>query len=61
MCNWSHKKGHIGADCWTRKKKQPDTSVAELAEEDDEKYDILYVIDRSVGNKDIWIINSRCS
>ena len=32
VCYWCHKKGHIRANCWTRKKKQPGTSVVELAE-----------------------------
>jgi len=52
MCNWYHKKRQIRADCWTRNKKQPDTSVAELAERDEEKCDVLSVTDRSVDNKD---------
>ena len=34
VCNQYHKKGFIIADCQTRKKKQPDTSVTELTERD---------------------------
>jgi len=41
----------------TRRKKQPVTSVAELAKGDEEKRDILFVTDRLVSNKDIWIID----
>ena len=51
VCNWCHKKGNVSADCWTRKKKQSDTSVVELIE-GDEKSNVLSVTDRSVGNKD---------
>jgi len=61
VCNWCHKKWHIRADCWTRKKKQPITSVAELAEGDEEKCDVLSVTDRSVGNKNRWMIDSEYS
>ena len=61
VCNWCHKKGHIRADCWTRKKNQLDTSVTELAEGDEEMCDILSVTDRLVGNKDRWIIDFGCS
>jgi len=50
-------KGHIKTDCWTRKKKQLDTSVIELAEENKEKSDVLSVTNKSVGNKDRWIID----
>ena len=59
-CNWYHKKGHIRADCWTRKNKQPDANVAELAKRDEDKCDVLSVIDRSIGNKNRWIIDSGC-
>jgi len=61
VCNWCHKKGYIRANCWNRKKKQPDTSVVELTEGDEENCDFLSIIDRSCGNKDIWITNSECS
>ena len=59
--NWRHKKGHIRVNCWTRKKKQSDANVLELAEGDKDKYDVLSVIDKSVCNKDRWIINFECS
>ena len=36
-------KGHIKADCWLWKKKQPDANVAELTEEDEDKCDVLSV------------------
>ena len=52
MCNWCHEKGHIRADYWTRKKKQQDTNVAELAEGDEEKCDVLFVTDRSITKID---------
>ena len=60
-CNYCHKKGHIRADYWLRKKKQPDANVIELIEKDEDKCDILSVTDRSVGNKNRWIIDSECS
>ena len=44
-----------------RKKKQPDANVTELIREDEDKCDVLFVTDRSVGNKERWIIDSRCS
>jgi len=59
VCNWCHKKGHIRSDCWIRKKKQQDTNVAELAKVDENKCDVLSVTDRSVSNKNRWIIDSR--
>ena len=52
VCNWSHKKGHIRADYWTRKNKQQDANVTELTEGDEKKCNILSVIDYSFGNKD---------
>ena len=58
MCNYYHKKGHIRTDCWLQKKKQVD---AELIGKDEDKCDILSVIDRSVGNKNRWIIDFGCS
>ena len=61
ICNYCHKKGHIRADCWLRKKKQPDANVTELAERDEERCNVLSVTDRSVTNKDRWVINSECS
>ena len=60
-CNYCHKKGHIRADYWLRKKKQPDSNVTKLIGEDEEQCDILSVTDKSVGNKDRWIIDSECS
>ena len=60
-CNYCHKMGHIRADCWLRKKKQPDANVTELIGEDEEQCDILSVTNKSVGNKDKWIIDSGCS
>ena len=60
-CNYCHKKRHIRADCWIRKKKQPDANVTELSGEDEEQCDILSVTDKLVGNKDRWIIDSGCS
>ena len=59
-CNYCHKKGHIRADCWLQKKKQPDVNVAKLTEEED-KCDVLSVTDRSADKKDRWIIDSGCS
>ena len=41
VCNRCHKKGHIRADCWTRKKKQSDANVTELVGGDEKKYDVL--------------------
>ena len=61
VCKWCHKKGHIRADCWIRKKKQTDANIAELAEEDEDKCDVLSVTGESVDNKDRWVIDSRCS
>jgi len=60
-CNYCHKKGHIIADCWLRKKKKLDANITELIGEDEDKCDILSVTDKSVGNKDRRIINSGCS
>ena len=60
-CNYCHKKGHIRADCWLRKKKQPDVNVAKLTEEEEDKCDVLSVTDRSADKKDRWIIDSGCS
>jgi len=60
VCNWCHKKRQIRADCWTHKKKQ-DANVTELAGGDEDKCDVLSVTDRSIGNKDRWIIDSECS
>ena len=59
--NYCHKKGHIRSECWLRKKKQPDTNIIELVEEDEEQCDILSVTNRPVSNKDRWVINSGCS
>ena len=59
-CNYCHKKGHIRADCCLRKKKQPDANVTELAGRNEEKCDVLSATDRSIGNKDRWIIDFRC-
>ena len=59
VSNWCHKKGHIRADYWTRKKKKQKLNVTALPEEDEDKCDVLSVIDRSVGNKDRWIIDSE--
>ena len=47
-----HKMGRIRADYWTQKKKQPDTSVVELAARDEEKCDVLSVTDKSIGKID---------
>ena len=60
MCNYYHKKGHIRSECWLRKKKQSDANVIELVERGKEQCDVLFVTDRPVGNKDRWVINSRC-
>ena len=54
-CNYCHKKEHIRSECWFRKKKQPD------ARGDEEQCDVLFVTERSVGNKDRWVIDSGCS
>ena len=51
MCIYCYKKGHIRADCWLGKKKQSDANVTELIGEDEKQCDILFVVDRSVGNK----------
>jgi len=59
--NYCHKKGHIRADYWFRKKKQSDANVIELIGRYEEQCDILSVTDRSVGNKDRWVIDSGCS
>jgi len=56
-CNYCHKRGHIRADYWLRKNKQLDANVTELIGEDEDKCDILFVIDKLVGNKDRWIID----
>jgi len=60
-CNYCHKKGHIRSECWFRKKKQSDANVTKLVEGDEEQFDILFVTGRPVGNKDRWVIDSRCS
>jgi len=60
-CNYYHKKAHIRSECWLWKKKQSDTNVTELIGEDEQQCDVLSVTDRSVGNKDRWVINSKCS
>ena len=57
VCNWCHKKGHIRADCWTRKKKQQDANVIELSEGDEDKCDVLSVIDSLIGNKVHGLLN----
>ena len=36
-------------------------NVTELIGEDEEQCDILFITDRSVGNKDRWIIDSEYS
>jgi len=46
------KKGTFRVDCWTRKKKQLDTSVVEQTEGNEEQCDVLSVTDRLVGDKD---------
>ena len=38
-----------------------DANVTKLVERDEEQCDVLSVTDRSVGNKDIWVIDSECS
>ena len=60
-CNYCHKKGHIRSECWLRKKKQLDDNVTELVKKDEEQYDVLSSTDRSVGNRDRWVIDSECS
>jgi len=40
-----HKKGHNKVDYWTRKKKQSDTNVTELAGGNEEPYEVLSVIE----------------
>ena len=35
MCNYCHKEGHIRADCWFQKKKQPDANITELIRDDE--------------------------
>ena len=42
----------------SKKRKQLDANVTELVGGDEKQYDILYVTDRSVGNKDRWVIDS---
>ena len=37
---------------WPRKKKQKDANIVELVEGDEDKCDVLSVINRSIGNKD---------
>jgi len=44
-------KGHIRADCSTRKKKQQEANTTELPEEDEDKCDVLSITDSSVSNK----------
>jgi len=61
MCNYCHKKGHIRFECWLRKKRQLDANVTKLVEGDEEQCNVLSVTDRSVGNKDRWVIDSGCS
>ena len=60
-CNYCHKKGHIRADCWLRKKKQPDANIIELIGEDEDEGDVLFVIDKLVCNKDRWVLDFGCS
>ena len=55
------KKGTFRVDCWTRKKKQLDTSVVEQTEGNEEQCDVLSVTDRPVSNTDRWVIDSGCS
>ena len=43
MCNLCHKKGNNRVDYWTRKKKQPNNGVIELAE-GDEKSATFYLL-----------------
>ena len=43
------------------KKKQLDANVVELTERDENKCDVLSVTDRSVDNKDRYIMDSECS
>jgi len=52
MYNYCHNKGHIRADCWFQKKKQPDANVTELIGENEKQWDVLSIIDISVDNKD---------
>jgi len=60
-CNYCHKKGHIRSECWLRKKKQTDANITELVEGDEKHCDVLSVIDRPVGNKNMWVIDFGCS
>ena len=60
-CKSCHKSGHIRAYFCPQKKKQPNANVIELIGEDEDKCDVLFVTDRSVSNKDRWIIDSGCS
>jgi len=52
VCNWCHRKRHIKANCWTRKKKQQKANMTELAKGDEDKCDVLSVTDSLIGNKD---------
>ena len=36
-CNYRHKKEHIRADYWLRKKKQPNVNITELIREDEKQ------------------------
>ena len=55
------RRGHNRSECWFRKKKQPNANVIELVEGDKKQCVVLSVTDRPVGNKDRWVIDSRCS
>ena len=57
-CNYCHK-GYIRSEYWLRKKKQPNANVTELIRENKEQCDVLSATDRSVGNKDRWVIDSE--
>jgi len=59
-CNYCYKKGHIRS-MLASKEKQPNANITELVEGDEEQCDILSVTDRPAGNKDRWVIDSRCS
>ena len=61
MCNYCHIKGNIRSECWLQKKKQLDDNITELVEGDEKQCNVLSVTDRSVGNKDRWVIDSGCS
>jgi len=43
------------------KKKQPDANVIKLVGGDDEQCDVLSVTYKSIGYKDRWVIDSKCS